>query len=66
MVVDVQNKQLSKHDTQQVCTYMMNLGLKKVYLRFLVRKPRSSARLKSDIAYMQVRTVIYSIHCPHC
>lgn len=31
-------------------THMMNLGLKKVYLRFLVRKPRSRARLKSDMA----------------
>ena len=27
--------------------HMMYLGLKKVYLRFLVRKPRSRARLKS-------------------
>lgn len=31
-------------------TYKMNLGLKKVYLRFLVRKPKSRARLKSDMA----------------
>lgn len=28
----------------------MYWGLKKVYLRFLVRKPRSRAKLKSDIA----------------
>lgn len=28
----------------------MNCGRKKVYLRFFVRKPRSSARLKSDMA----------------
>ena len=31
----------------------MNCGLKKVYCRFLVRKPRSRARLKSDMALLR-------------
>lgn len=31
----------------------MYWGLKKVYLRFLVRNPKSRARLKSDIALLR-------------